>query len=152
MVAREQLEADRAGNPPMSRNGLEAQLEAATRDFVAKVLGILRNASLAEVAAVQPGTGLLARQQPGSRSADKAASGGPSFVTRRRRRASTKTEGLDGRIVDALTEAGEPMAARLLADKLGVPLDALGRPLKELRDAGRIMKRGDKRATKYALA
>jgi DNA-binding IclR family transcriptional regulator len=60
-------------------------------------------------------------------------------------------EGLDGRIVDALTESGEPMAARLLADKLGVPLDALARPLKELRDAGRITKRGDKRATKYLL-
>src|SRR5688572_19188768 len=133
----------------MSRNGLEAQLEAATRDFVAKVLGILRNASLAEVAAVEPGGGLLARQQSGSRTADKG--GGPTFATRKRRRATTRTEGLDGRILEALSQSGEPMAARSLADKLGVPLDALARPLKDLRDTNRITKRGDKRATKYAL-
>ena len=138
----------------MSRTGLDAQLEAATREFVAKVLGILRNASLAEVAAVQPETGLLARQQSGSKAAPRAASGGPTFATRRRRRASGRSssmEGLDGRIVDALTQAGEPLAARRLADSLGVPLDALARPLKDLRESGRISKRGDKRATKYAL-
>jgi hypothetical protein len=51
-----------------------------------------------------------------------------------------------------LAGGSDPMPARALAERLGVPLDTLAKPLKQLRDDGRIVKQGDKRASKYALS
>lgn len=137
----------------MARSVLEAQLEDATRAFVATILGILRNASLAEVAAVDAPVGGESRSGNGRRPEPSAKPSGPTFVRRRGvRRTSAQMEGLGAKIVDILGQAEGPMPARTLADKLGVPLDALAKPLKELRDANTIVKRGEKRASKYSLS
>ena len=126
----------------MMRSSLESQLEDATREFVGKILTILRSASLADVASTQVGTG-----RP-------TVTGEREPSTRRRRtspRSAHPSIDLIPQIVDALTTHGSPIAARTIADQLGVPLDRLAKPLKQLRDEGKIEKRGEKRATKYLM-
>lgn len=127
---------------------LEAQLEQATREFLTRVLTILRSASLAEVAAVNVGRS----SGPSRPSPASAARPEPTFVRRRGPRPKTNSLDLEAKVLELLGQNGEPMAARALADRMGVPLDALAKPLKQLRDGGKIEKQGDKRATKYSLA
>jgi hypothetical protein len=59
---------------------------------------------------------------------------------------------LDGARVSLLSKASSPLGVRALSTELGVAPDLLTAPLKELRDAGRIAKHGDKRATTYSIA
>lgn len=141
----------------MARNGVEAQLEEATQEFVRRILGILRNASLAEVAAV----GVEADAAP-LRPHGSTSSGGssrmPTFSAprgpgRKPRQKSDEpsADSLAPKIMDALAGGVGPVPARTLAERLGVSLDALAKPLKQLRDEGRVIKRGEKRASKYSL-
>jgi hypothetical protein len=55
-------------------------------------------------------------------------------------------------VIHALERAGSPMGVRTLAGELGVPVDLLAAPLRELRASGRIAKHGEKRATTYSIA
>lgn len=139
----------------MSRSGLEAQLEEATQEFVRRILTILRNASLGEVAGIQVGGGqgptFGAPRGPGRPGTPPRPKAEPAPATRPRRSRSSSEE-LATQIVDVLSRNVGPMPARALCDQLGVSLDALAKPIKLLRDSGKIVKQGDKRATKYALA
>jgi hypothetical protein len=133
----------------MSRQTLDAQLEEATRDFVGKILGILRNASLGDVASVQTGAG---SQNRPTLTGSEGRSPRTEPTRRRGPKPRVSSTELEGRILEILGARREPVPARALADELGVPLDALGKPLKQLRDTSRIVKRGEKRASKYLLA
>lgn len=138
----------------MSRTALEAALEEATREFVSKILMILRSASLGDVASVGRG----GEDAPGPAPHFSAPRGpGRGKPTRERaprapRATSASTAELADRTLDALRRAGGPMGARAIADAVGAAVEDLVKPLKALRDDGRIVKQGDKRATKYALS
>lgn len=131
----------------MSR-GLEGQLEVAATEFVRKILSILRNASLADVAGV--GVGTSAAPQPAVRAPKFSTPRGPGRP-RQPSGAVTATANLVPKILEVLASASGPTPARTIADQLGVSLDALAKPLKQLRDERRIVKQGEKRASKYAL-
>ncbi len=131
----------------MSR-GLEGQLEDAAIEFVRKILSILRNASLADVAGV--GVGTSSAPQPAARAPKFSAPRGPGRP-RQPSGAVGATGDLVPKILDVLASASGPTPARAIADQLGVSLDALAKPLKQLRDEHRIVKHGEKRASKYAL-
>jgi hypothetical protein len=130
----------------MLKRALEEQLTALTREFVGKLVEAIRNASFAEVAAL-----------PASDSASAPASPRP-------RRPASKTRADTGRqtaarraeignhLVRALAKAGQPLGVRALAGEMGLASDVLAVPLRELRDAGKIRKHGDKRSTTYSLA
>ena len=79
----------------------------------------------------------------------KVVGKGPA-LTRERRTAASLTE-LEDRIVLELKSAAQPMGARAIANAVAVPVDKIGAPLKALRDAGRVKKIGDKRASVYSL-
>jgi len=59
---------------------------------------------------------------------------------------------LGERLLKELGGARQPMGVRALAGELGVPPDVLAAPIRELRQAGKIRKHGDKRSTAYSLA
>jgi hypothetical protein len=143
----------------MPRPQLEAQLEALTREFVAKLVEAIRNASFVEVAAL-PGPGAPAgqRSSPGRASQPRAArpetksrgAAEPSSSPRLRQTAQNRAA-LADRVVHALEQASAPLGVRALSSELGVAPDLLATPLRELRTAGRITKHGDKRATTYSV-
>jgi hypothetical protein len=143
----------------MPRPQLEAQLEALTREFVAKLVEAIRNASFVEVAAL-PGPGApIGQRSPGRPSQPRAArpetrsrgAAEPTSSPRLRQTAQNRAA-LADRVVHALEQAREPLGVRALSSELGVAPDLLAAPLRELRTAGRITKHGDKRATTYSLA
>ena len=124
-------------------SALENELERLTRDFVAQILRTIRNASVADVAGVggAPGAAPKARKTREPREAPA-----------RSRRTSSAKDALADRVLGVLSQASAPMGARAIASELGVPADQVAAPLKALRDAGRVRKLGDKRATTYAAA
>jgi len=124
----------------MPKTQLEGELAAIAEEFVARIVATLRNASFADVAALGP----TRAPTPPKRSATPSAG-------RQRRGAGERAE-LAERIAETLRRAGEPLNARAIASELGVAPDKLAQPLKELRDAGRVKKHGDKRATVYSVA
>ncbi len=132
----------------MIRTALEAALEEATREFVSKILTILRSASLGEVASLGASEPTPAPRFSPPRGPARSPGRPPRAAAATRANASD----LADRIVDALRKAGEPLGARPIADAMGVSVDELAKPLLALRESGRIVKQGDKRATKYALA
>ena len=143
----------------MPRPPLEAQLAALTQEFVGKLVEAIRNASFAEVAAL-PGPGGRA----GASSAASRAPRGPApgragrhdnddhrNLGHPRQTAAHRAE-LGDRVVQALKGAHGPLGVRALSSELGVAPDLLAAPLRELREAGRITKHGEKRATTYSAS
>jgi hypothetical protein len=129
----------------MAKSALEERLEAITREFVQQIVATIRNASFADVAGYAPEAGRTARRPPPPTRVEavpKAA----------RRQGADRRAELSERVVDALRSAGGPLGVRALSSDLGVPPDALAKPLRELRAAGRVAKHGEKRATTYSLA
>jgi hypothetical protein len=126
----------------MPRTQLEDELAAIAEELVARIVEAIRNASFADVAALAPTTTRAPLPQK------KAAK---PIGVRTRRGASERAE-VGERIAETLRKTGEPMNARALASALGIAPDKLTQPLLELRDAGRVKKHGDKRATTYTLS
>jgi hypothetical protein len=138
----------------MPRPQLEAQLEALTREFVAKLVEAIRNASFVEVAALPGPGGPVGQRAPVKRVQPRAAkSHGPAEPSSspRLRQTSQNRAALGDRIVHALEQASAPLGVRALSSELGVAPDLLATPLRELRASGRITKHGDKRATTYSV-
>jgi hypothetical protein len=130
---------------------LEAQLTAATQEFVARVVDIIRNASFADVASFSAASTARA---PASTASSRGARGAqPSQSSPRRGRQTAAGRAQIGeRLLETLRDASEPMGVRALSDQLGVVPEVLAVPLRELRTAGKIRKHGEKRATTYSAA
>jgi hypothetical protein len=130
----------------MPKHALEEQLAVLTREFVGKLVEVIRNASFAEVAALPGPQRATAERAPRStpRLSPPRKSGGRQTKERRAE--------LGERLVRALGGAKQPIGVRALAGELGVPPDVLAAPIRELRQAGKIRKHGDKRSTAYSLA
>jgi hypothetical protein len=129
----------------MPKHALEAQLAALTQEFVVRLVETIRNASFAEVASLH-----VPRTAPVPRAPRKAAAKGiPDQQKRTRQTKATRAE-LGDRLVKALQGAGQPLGVRALSSELGVAPDLLATPLRELREAGRIRKHGEKRNTTYS--
>lgn len=131
----------------MPKPGLEAQLTALTREFVAKLIDAIRNASFAEVAAL-PGP------QNAASMGRKARRSKPGPASRRRdanrQTIAARRAELGTRILKVLQEAGGPLGVRALASEIGVAPDLLAVPIRALRASSRIRKHGEKRSTTYS--
>jgi len=135
----------------MSSSPLETKLETIAKRFIGEVMGALGEASLSDLAS-------YAEKQRTSRGVPPAAKrtkvvgvvGKGPKATRERRSAANLSE-IEDRIVLELKNAAQPMGARAIANAVAVPVDKIGAPLKALRDAGRVKKIGDKRASVYSL-
>jgi hypothetical protein len=142
--------------PAMPKNALEDQLAALTREFVAKLVDTLRNASLADVAALSSDSrdrpARPAREERPARVREARAEAPATRGNGGGRQTAARRAEVGERLTQALGDAGQPMGVRALATELGVDPASLAVPLRELRDAGKIRKHGDKRATTYSLA
>jgi hypothetical protein len=140
----------------MPKEDLEARLAAVTREFVARVVQVIRNASFAEVAALpgpRPGSNASSPSSaptPRSGPRSNGGGGGQKNGVRSRRSAAGRAE-VGERVLATLRSEGRAMGVRDLSSALGMSPDALAGPLRELRAAGHVRKQGDKRATKYLL-
>lgn len=139
---------------------LEDQLAALTREFVARLVDTLRNASLADVAALstaspaQPGRSSNAARPREPREAHEEAvrvEDAEEAAHVGRQTAARRAE-IGDRLRRALASARQPLGVRALASALGLDPGVLAVPLRELRAAGKIRKHGEKRATTYSLA
>jgi hypothetical protein len=143
-----------SSSPPSPGGGLEARLAELTAEFVANLVEAIRSASLGEVAALS-----MARVQALAKAGVQvpAAPGGGRSAMRQaaqpggRQTAERRAE-IGQRVIETLEAAGKPLGARVIASELGVPVDLLAVPLRELRAAGRVQKHGEKRATTYSAA
>jgi len=138
----------------MPKNALEDQLATLTREFVAKLVGALRNASLADVAALSSDSRAAARPEREPRSPRPLREGSESSTGTGRggRQTAAGRAEISERVTRALGQSGKPMGVRALASELGTDPTVLAVPLRELRTAGKIRKHGEKRATTYSLA
>jgi hypothetical protein len=138
----------------MPKNALEDQLAALTREFVAKLVEALRNASLADVAALSSHSRAAARPEREPRPARPQRESSESSTAKGRggRQTAAGRAELGERVTRALGESGKAMGVRALASELGIDPAILAVPLRELRSAGKIRKHGEKRATTYSLA
>ena len=136
----------------MPKHALEDQLTALTREFVGKLVEAIRNASFAEVAALSGPHGTAAPSRP-ARTPRPSTEPRPSGTGKPRlgRQTAERRAELGERLVRTLGTSKSPMGVRALASELGVPSDLLAAPLRELRQAGKIRKHGDKRSTAYSL-
>src|SRR5208283_1797762 len=120
----------------MPKNALEDQLAVLTREFVGKLVDALRNASLADVAALSSDSRARPEREarptrprePREEAASPPAAG--------RQTAARRAE-VGERVTQALRGASQPMGVRALASELGVDAAALAVPLRELRAAGK---------------
>jgi len=131
----------------MPKHALEEQLTVLTREFVGKLVEVIRNASFAEVAAL-PGPQRASAAERAPRNAPRP---GPARKSGGRQTKERRAE-LGERLLKELGGAKQPMGVRALAGELGVPPDVLAAPIRELRQTGKIRKHGDKRSTAYSLA
>ncbi|HEY2517995.1 MAG TPA: hypothetical protein VGI39_44295 [Polyangiaceae bacterium] len=146
----------------MGRSALEDRLEEITRAFVAQIVSALRNASFADVAALEVGSSApprptrpkAARTTSPTRVSASPSSNSSSRAGERERPRQTadRRAELGERVIRALENAEHPLGVRALSSELGVAPDLLAAPLRELRDAGKIAKHGEKRATTYSIA
>jgi hypothetical protein len=135
----------------MPKTGLEEQLTSLTHEFVARLVDAIRNASFAQVAALslpRVVRGNSAHAPPPTPPKRAATSKDPGL--RVRQTAARRAE-LSERVIRTLQTAGKPMGVRALSGELGVVPDVLAIPLRELRDAGRVQKHGEKRSTTYSV-
>ncbi len=134
------------------------RLEAITREFVRQIVSALRNASFADVAQLA-GRQLPSRVRRRRRVSASPAAATPARACRRAPRSSGKASRqtadrraeLGGAGAEGARRGAGSLGVRALSSELGVAADLLAVPLKELRDAGRVAKHGDKRATTYSL-
>ena len=133
------------------RTSLEADLTALTEEFVARIVATLKSASFADVASLSPAAPSRGRIEIPRPSRSAPAASPKTTATRTRRGAGERAEVAE-RLADVLRKASEPLGVRALADALGVAPEKLAAPLKELRDAGRVKKHGDKRSTTYSAS
>ncbi len=134
--------------PPTS--ALEAQFASLTREFVASLVEALRNASLADVAALSRSG--VTHERPTVAAAPATARREPRDEGRAPRKSAAQRAELGEELTRVLADAERPMGVRALAEALGVQPATLAAPLKEMRAAGKIRKHGEKRATTYSLA
>ena len=137
-----------------ARNPLEERLETITRAFVREIVSALRSASFADVAQLQV-TATTPTPNRAARAATRVSATPapkPPQATGRTRQTAERRAELGERVLKALENTEQSLGVRALSSELGVAPDLLAAPLKELRDAGRIAKHGDKRATTYSLA
>jgi hypothetical protein len=135
----------------MTKNALEEHLADLTREFVGKLVDALRNASLADVAALTGDSGSRAPRAPRPRAAT-AEVRERALGHRGPRQTATRRAEIGERLTKALASADGPLGVRALAEELGVDAGLLAVPLKELRAAGKVRKHGEKRATTYSIA
>ncbi len=143
----------------MPKPSLEDQLASLTQEFVARLVESIRNASFAEVAALQAPRVVAGGgpPRPARRPAGPAASAGtaaepPAAAARRTRQTAAHRAELGERVIKVLQSAGQPLGVRALSSELGVAPDLLAVPLRELRDKGLVRKHGEKRNTTYSAA
>jgi predicted transcriptional regulator len=158
-------------------SSLEAQLTEITREFVARIVETIRNASFGDVAGYPEGrpvarprgrpppraerTERAEREQPATRvrppgpRATRAAAAGESPPPKRRgrkpRQTVEKRAELGERILAILRAAGGSLGVRAIASEAGTAADLLATPLRELRQGGKIKKHGEKRNTTYSV-
>ncbi len=135
----------------MTKNALEDQLAVLTREFVGKLVEALRNASLADVAALSSDSRTRPEREARATKPREVRQQEPAARRPGRQTAARRAE-MGEQLIRALRQASGPMGVRALATELGVDPATLAVPLRELRDAGQIRKHGDKRATTYSLA
>ncbi len=135
---------------------LEAQITEITRQFVARLLAAVRAASFSEIAGYTAAAPRGARGAKGRGKAAPAAppppTAGPKRRGRKPRQTVEKRAELAERILGALGDAGGPLGVRALASQVGTAADLLATPLRELRQAGKIKKHGEKRNTTYSAS
>ncbi len=129
------------------KSSLEDDLASLTSEFVGRIVATLRNASFAEVAALAPPARARVEIPRPTRSSPALS---PKTHGKRTRRGAGERAEVAEQLADVLRKAGEPLGVRALSSALGVAPDRLAGPLKELRDAGRVKKHGDKRSTTYS--
>jgi hypothetical protein len=137
----------------MSRSSLEARLAQLTQEFVSQLVEAIRNASFAEVAALSTprvAEGRGTPSAPGRRGPSPKKAAAKTNGGRGERQTAERRAQIGDKIVSALRDAGEPLGLRALSSRLGVAADRLQAPLRELRNAKRVQKHGDKRATTYS--
>jgi hypothetical protein len=137
------------------KNALEDQLASLTREFVAKLVDSLRNASLADVAALSSDSRARPEREarPAKAREDREAREEPATAALRAGRQTAARRAEMGELLTkTLGGASQPMGVRALATELGVDPASLAMPLRELRAAGKIRKHGEKPATTYSLA
>jgi hypothetical protein len=130
-------------------SNLKNTLEALASDFARTVIAALRSASIDEI------TGLSSQSSP--RRVGRPTGGESLTVVSRKRgpggrlgRRSVAQIGqmVDG-IVNLLAKSPSGLRAEQIREALGVQAKELPRPLADALSAGRISKRGQKRATTY---
>ena len=137
---------------------LEEELAALTAEFVARIVATLKSASFGDVAALAPAPGGARGDRGGvsipraNRAAPALTAHAPAARPRRARQSADKRAELVEQVVATLSKASSPLGVRALSSALGVAPDLLGMPLRQLREAGRIAKHGDKRSTTYSIA
>jgi hypothetical protein len=136
----------------MPKNALEDQLAVLTREFVGKLVEALRNASLADVAALSSDGRARPEREARAVKPAREANSSPARPPRAGRQTAVRRAELGERVTQALGSATKPVGVRALASELGVDPGILAAPLRELRAAGKIRKHGEKRATTYSLA
>jgi len=138
----------------MPKHALEDQLTALTREFVARLIEAIRNASFAEVASLpsSPESEPSRAREPRSPSRPVGSAERTAPRTGGDRQTAARRAELGEQILDALKRARQPMGVRALSGELGLAPDLLATPLRELRAAGKVRKHGEKRATTYSIA
>ena len=138
---------------------LEDELEALTAEFVARIVSALKGASFGDVAALAPaptardrGNVSIPRAKRAAPALTPHAAGSQGERRRRTRQTADKRAELVEQVVATLAKASSPLGVRALSSELGVAPDLLAMPLKQLREAGRIAKHGDKRSTTYSIS
>jgi hypothetical protein len=144
-------------------SSLEAQLTEIAREFVARIVETIRNASFSDVAGYAqegrpagraPGRAAAPRGRATRRAAATSEREAPPSAPKRRgrkpRQTIEKRAELGERILAILTASGSPLGVRALASEAGTAADLLATPLRELRQGGKIRKHGEKRNTTYS--
>ncbi len=136
----------------MPKNALEDQLAILTREFVGRLVETLRNASLADIAALSSDGRARPERETRAAKPVREANSSPARPVRAGRQTAVRRAEIGARVTQALSSATKPVGVRALASELGVDPGILAAPLRELRAAGKIRKHGEKRATTYSLA
>jgi len=115
-------------------------------------MGALGEASLSDLAAyAEKQRATRGRPAPSAPAPKRTKVVGKGPAPTRERRSAASLSEIEDRIVLELKNAAQPMGARAIANAVAVPVDKIGAPLKALRDAGRVKKIGDKRASVYSV-
>ena len=131
-------------------SSLEAQLTEITREFVARIVETIRNASFSDVAGYSPETRPTSRPRARAATVKPEAPSAPARRGRKPRQTVEKRAEIGERILAILTAASAPLGVRAIASEAGTAADLLATPLRELRQGRKIRKHGEKRNTTYS--